>query len=146
MINYTLIDNNLITNLKISDRTYGCYNLLLSLCYGNKTTCYPSVKYIACCLGRNCRTINRYIKELVKNNLISKRRRGSISNIYNLLQKKMQQEGQKVVNAVKRGYNAYTSHKTCQKSKKDTFMYGNGEFTLYNKPMEEIEKLLLGRT
>ncbi|MCY6958306.1 helix-turn-helix domain-containing protein [Clostridium brassicae] len=89
MTNYTIIDNNLITNLKISDGAYRCYNLLLSMAHGDKTTCFPSIKYLACALGRCERTINRYIKELVSLKLIIKRRRGSISNLYILVQKKI---------------------------------------------------------
>lgn len=87
MTNYTITSNSDITNLSLSDGAYRCYNLLQSLCFGDKTTCYPSIKYMACALGRSCRTINRYIKELVSLKLIIKRRRGSVSNLYTLVQK-----------------------------------------------------------
>ena len=47
MTNYALIYNNQITNIKLSDGAYRCHNLLLSMCYGLKGTCYPLIKYIA---------------------------------------------------------------------------------------------------
>lgn len=52
MTNYTVTSNSDITNLKISDGAYLCYMLLQSMCYGDKTTCYPSIKYIEIALGR----------------------------------------------------------------------------------------------
>ncbi|KEH95901.1 transcriptional regulator [Clostridium botulinum C/D str. BKT12695] len=101
MTNYTITSNLDITNLKITDGAYRCYMLLQSMCYGNKTTCYPSIKYIAIALGRSCRTINRYIKELVSLKLIIKRRRGSISNLYVLVQKKVNNAVDRLKQAVK---------------------------------------------
>ncbi|CAM2830793.1 helix-turn-helix domain-containing protein [Hathewaya histolytica] len=112
MTNYTITSNLDITNLKLSDGAYRCYNLLLSMCYGDKNTCYPSIKYIANSLGKSCRTINRYLKELVKLGYISKRRRGSISNIYTLLQKKVNEVVQKVKDTVKGSKTGYKAKKT----------------------------------
>ena len=133
MINYTLINNADITNLKISDGAYRCHNLLLSMCYGEKNFCFPSIKYIAIALGRSCRTINRYIKELCKAGLISRRRRGSLSNIYYMLQKKVQQTAAKVVDKVKNVYKG---------KKKNVFC----DYEQRTYDFDELEKKLLGLT
>ena len=133
MTNYTIINNADITNLKISDGAYRCYNLLLSMCYGEKNFCFPSIKYIAIALGRSCRTINRYIKELCKAGLISRRRRGSLSNIYYMLQKKVQQTAAKVVNKVKNAYKGKKKNVFCD------YPQRTYDFT-------ELEKKLLGTT
>lgn len=144
MENYTIINNNLITSLSISDGAYRCYNLLLSMCYG-KTFCYPSIAYIATALGRSCRTVNRYIKELCKLNLIVKRRRGSISNLYVLLQKKTQQTVEKVKDVVDKARKAYNErkHDTKQHVKKES------NFTDYEQrhyDWNKLEGMLLGKT
>jgi len=149
MINYTLIDNNLITNLRITDGAYRCYNLLLSLCYGEKTTCFPSIKYLATALGRSCRTINRYIKELVEIGLIVKRRRGSRSNMYTLLQKKSQQVIEKVEKAVERvketvnkAKNVYKEHKNNYKKQERPDFNDYDQRDNYN--YKNLEAMLLG--
>jgi len=151
MINYTLIDNNLITNLRITDGAYRCYNLLLSLCYGEKTTCFPSIKYLATALGRSCRTINRYIKELVETGLIVKRRRGSRSNMYTLLQKKSLQVVGKVEKAVERVKETVNKAKNSNKSYKNNNNYKKQErpnFNDYNQRdnynYNNLEAMLLG--
>jgi len=149
MINYTLIDNNLITNLRITDGAYRCYNLLLSLCYGEKTTCFPSIKYLATALGRSCRTINRYIKELIETGLIIKRRRGSRSNMYTLLQKKSQQVIEKVEKAVERvketvnkAKNVYKEHKNNYKKQERPDFNDYDQRDNYN--YKNLEAMLLG--
>lgn len=149
MINYTLIDNNLITNLRITDGAYRCYNLLLSLCYGEKTTCFPSIKYLATALGRSCRTINRYIKELVEIGLIVKRRRGSSSNMYTLLQKKSLQVVEKVQKAVERvketvnkAKNVYKEHKNNYKKQERPDFNDYDQRDNYN--YKNLEAMLLG--
>lgn len=133
MTNYTLTNNADITNLKISDGAYRCYNLLLSMCYGEKNSCFPSIKYLSIALGRSCRTINRYIKQLCKAGLIAKRRRGSRTNIY-MLQKKVQQTAAKVVDKVKNVY----------KGKKKNHVFCDYPQRTYD--FDELEKKLLGLT
>lgn len=132
MENYTITSNLDITNLRLSDGAYRCYNLLLSMCYGDKNTCYPSIKYIATALGRSCRTINRYLKELIRLGYISKRRRGSISNVYTLLQKKTSEVIQKVKDKVK-GY------KKPYRAKKTSF----NDYEQRNYDFNKLEELLL---
>jgi hypothetical protein len=105
MNNETIIQNVDITNIRISDGAYRCYILIQSMCYGEKDFCFPSEKYLAIALGRSVRTIQRYLKELIKVGLILKKRRGSISNLYTILSKKTRQVGDKVVDTLKRVYN-----------------------------------------
>lgn len=81
MTNYTILQNNDIT-LNISDRAFRLYCLLKSMAYGEKTSCYPSQVYLAEKLNRSVRSIQRYLKELLKAGYIKIKRRGSISNIY----------------------------------------------------------------
>ncbi|GAB6150239.1 helix-turn-helix domain-containing protein [Clostridium novyi] len=146
MTNYTITSNSDITNLKISDGAYRCYMLLQSMCYGDKTTCYPSIKYIAIALGRSCRTINRYIKELVSLKLIIKRRRGSISNLYVLVQKKVNNAVDRLKQAVKgKKDNAQNSYK----NKNNNYNYKNNQRTDFNDYPQrnynynKLEELLL---
>ncbi|HIG0355879.1 TPA: helix-turn-helix domain-containing protein [Clostridium sporogenes] len=148
MTNYTITSNFDITNLKLSDGAYRCYMLLQHLAYGNKTEVYPSIRYIAISLGRSCRSINRYIKELVQLGYIAKRRRGSISNVYTLLKKKVQQS----IDKIKQAKNSCKEEKTAKKSnanskknnynnkpKKDKF----NDFEQRNYDFGKLEDLLL---
>ncbi|ABS40649.1 helix-turn-helix domain-containing protein [Clostridium botulinum] len=153
MTNYTITSNFDITNLKLSDGAYRCYMLLQHLAYGNKTEVYPSIRYIAVSLGRSCRSVNRYIKELVQLGYIAKRRRGSTSNVYTLLQKKVQQTIQNIKDKVKSRDNRSKENKTTQSNntkntnhknnnyiKKDKF----NDFDQRNYDFNKLEDLLLG--
>ncbi|WP_409069908.1 helix-turn-helix domain-containing protein [Clostridium sp. FAM 1755] len=150
MTNYTITSNFDITNLRLSDGAYRCYMLLQHLAYGNKTEVYPSIRYIAVSLGRSCRSVNRYIKELVSLGYIAKRRRGSISNIYTLLKKKVQQS----IDKIKQAKNGHKEDKTTKKAndtkyknnyndktRKDKF----NDFDQRNYDFEKLEDLLLGK-
>lgn len=148
MTNYTITSNCDITNLRISDGAYRLYNLLLSMAYSDKIQVYPSQKFMATALGRSIRTIQRYLKELVKNEYISIRRRGSTSNITTLLQKKVTQTVQKVKEAVKAARNAYNKHKKDNKNtittnypKKESVF---NTFDQRNYDYGKLEKLLRG--
>jgi len=103
MNNYTILDNTLITS-NISDGAYRLYTLLLSMAY-NKNTCYPSQNYLAEKLHKSIRTIQRYLNELINAKLIAKRRRGSISNVYTLIAKKVQQNVNRAITKAKDAYN-----------------------------------------
>ncbi|EJO5347003.1 helix-turn-helix domain-containing protein [Clostridium sporogenes] len=141
MTNYTITSNFDITNLRLSDGAYRCYNLLLSMAYGEKCTVYPSIRFLAVSLGRSCRTINRYIKELISLGYIAKRRRGSISNVYTLLKKKVQQS----IDKIKQAKNGSKEEKTAKKSnannkyKIDKF----NDFDQRNYDFNKLEDLLL---
>lgn len=135
MTNYTVISNDLITS-NISDGAYRLYNYLLSMCYGEKTECYPSQEYLSRKLNKSIRTIQRYLNELINANLISKKRRGSVSNVYTLISKKIAQKADKVVKKAKETYN-----KVFNKNKKQS-QFDNYEQRNYN--MSNLEDMLLG--
>lgn len=139
MINYTVTSNENITNFKISDGAYRLYMLLQSMCYGEKISCYPSEKYMAVALGRSVRTIQRYLKQLKTFGFISIRRRGSISNLITILQKKTAQTMQKVKDTINNARKAYTSHKTYAETKNDTF----NNYNQRNYKFDRLEDLLL---
>ncbi|WP_194190351.1 helix-turn-helix domain-containing protein [Clostridium chrysemydis] len=96
MKDYTVISNKLITETAISDGAYRLYSLLKSMCYGEKDNCYPSQEYLAKKLNKSVRTIQRYLTELEDRNLIKKQRRGSISNLYTILLKQLENIANKV--------------------------------------------------
>lgn len=99
-MSYTNIDNS-IMDYKISLGAFKLYFLLQSMCYEDKTQCYPSQKYLAEKLNRSVKSIQRYLSELLECGLISKRRRGSISNIYTVMLKVISQSAKALVNTVK---------------------------------------------
>ena len=101
MTNYTVIDNNLITDADLPDSAYRLYNLMLSMCYGEKDTIYPSIAYLAEKLNKSVKTISRNLKILKDRGLIVSRRRGSISNLYTLVKKTMEMKAEKLVNKLK---------------------------------------------
>jgi DNA-binding transcriptional regulator YhcF (GntR family) len=143
MTNYTVIDNNLITS-NISDGSYRLYILLQSMCYGDKITCYPSIKFLAISLGRSTRTINRYIKELEKYNLIVKKRRGSISNHYTLIAKKAMQVGERVANSIKKAVTgSKTENKAINNNKSNKQSNWNISHRNYN--FDKLEQALAGK-
>jgi DNA-binding GntR family transcriptional regulator len=111
------------------------------MCYGPKDSCYPSINYIANALGTCTRTINRYLKELVELGLILKRRRGSISNIYTLLQKKAGQAIEKVQEIIKSAKKAYKSNYKPYPNKKES-VFNNFEQRTYD--YDNLEEKLLG--
>lgn len=97
-----------MTNLKLSDGAYRCYNLLLSHAYGRKVTCFPSQIRLAVMLGRTVRTIQRYIKELIKLGLIVVKRagrKGCSNNLYTLVQKQVKLAMIQAMNAQKKAEN-----------------------------------------
>lgn len=110
MSGYTIIQNSdIISNL--SDGAFRLYCLLQSMCYGkDKDYCYPSQSYLGNKLHKSVRTVQRYLKELIDNKLIIKRRRGSISNIYKLVHKKILQGVDKALSNAKNTYKEYKSN------------------------------------
>lgn len=139
MTNYTIIQNSDITS-SLSDGAFRLYCLLQSYCFGEKDYCYPSQNTLALKLHKSIRTIQRYIQELIQAKLIKKRRRGSISNLYTIIGKKILQQVDKAVNKAR---NVYNSHKNnYKKDKIDAFNdYPQREYN-----WDELEKQLLGLT
>lgn len=105
---FTVILNETIINTKISDGAFRVLSFLTSMCYENKETCYPSQQYIATQLGKSTRQVQRKIKELKEAGLIQIRRRGSVSNVYTIMQKVTKNIHSKVketVNSIKESIN-----------------------------------------
>lgn len=145
MINFTIIENDIMCD-KISDGAFRLYSILKSYCFGNKTTCFPSEITLASKMRKSVRTIQRYIKELIKASLITKKRRGSISNIYEILRKTAENKIEAIkVNAAERKNNSApnkTEHSTYGK-KKSTSIFNDYEQRNYN--FTNLEAMLLGR-
>ncbi|PJI09951.1 MULTISPECIES: helix-turn-helix domain-containing protein [Clostridium] len=130
--NFTIIKNSDITS-NLSNGAFRLYVLLKSYCYAEKDNCYPSQKTLADKLNRSIRTIQRYLKELVTKNIIRIRHRGSISNVYTLLRKKI---GNNINNSVNKARNVYKSYKNT---------YKVDEFNNYNQrtyDYKDLEKKL----
>lgn len=159
---YTNIDNN-IMNYNISGGAFKLYFLLQSMCYDKKVQCFPSQDYLAKKLNKSVRTIQRYLEELIKENLIEKKRRGSISNIYTMVLKMVSQKSKTMVDSVKE------IKKRCEKKNQDnihelnrntkeSYSYKNKKYTSnsYNKKesnwdlegrnydFKNLENMLLG--
>lgn len=137
MRNETVIQNELIIDNKISDGAYRLYILLQSMCYGDKVVCYPSQQYLADKLKKSVRTIQRYFDELVKNDLVRKKRRGSISNLITVIAKAANKNKEKVVKAFNRAYNSYKNRSKGSFNNYDQREYSKSDF-------KEIERKLLG--
>ena len=90
MTDYFTLQNTDATNLNMSDGAYRLYSFLKSMCYGDKISCYPSQKYLSKKLGKSVRTMQRYLKELVKCGYIQVKHRIGSSNIYNIMVKMVQ--------------------------------------------------------
>jgi len=135
MTNYTIIDNNLIVDTDLPDSAYRLYNLMLSMCYGDKDTIYPSIKYLADKLNKSVKTISRNLKILKERGLIASRRRGSISNLYTLAKKILQIKTEKLVNNLKSKIN-----KTKFNKKPSTFC----DYEQRDYDFDDLERKLLG--
>jgi Helix-turn-helix domain len=84
---YTKINNNCLDTSNLSDGAFRLYLLLQRMCYGEKCFCFPSQDYLGAALNKSTKSIQRYINELVAAELIEKKRRGSTSNIYTVVDK-----------------------------------------------------------
>ncbi|ARC85219.1 HTH domain protein [Clostridium argentinense CDC 2741] len=137
MTNYTIIQNDAITS-NLGNGAFRLYCLLQSMCYGEKDSCFPSQNYLAEKLNKSTRTIQRYLQELYNAKLIPKRRRGSISNVYTILGRKILQQVDKAVNKAKNAYRSYTS----KRRKEKVSSFNDYEQTQYN--FNNLEAVLLG--
>jgi len=84
---YTRISNDIIEMSNISNGAFRLNIILQKMCFGEKNQCFPSQSYLAKALNKSVRTVQRYIDELIKARVIVKKRRGSISNIYTVMDK-----------------------------------------------------------
>ncbi|ADK14719.1 helix-turn-helix domain-containing protein [Clostridium ljungdahlii] len=133
MQGYTIISNNIITS-NISNNAYRVYSALLSMAYGEKDYCYPSECYLANMLHKSIRTIQRGLYELKEQGLIVIKRRGSISNLYKIIGKKITKKVEEVAKKVKNTKKSFYSSK-----KKSAF----NSFPQRKYDFKELEQQLL---
>lgn len=138
MTNYTIIQNSDITS-NISNGAFRLYCLLNSMCYGDKNTCYPGQFYLAEKLSKSIRTIQRYLKELVQAKMIKIKHRGSISNVYTIVNKVTST----VKEAVTKAKKAYDNHFKKKKDNNDKKIKFN-DYEQRNYNYNNLEKMLLG--
>lgn len=148
---YTLISNDIL-KYNISQGALKLYFILESMCFGDKVECFPSQQYLAKKMNRSIRSIQRYLKELIENNIILKKRRGSISNIYSVVLKKNNTIISNIVNKIKsfkssnkESRSTTFSNKTFSKKPVTRTLKGpnwNTEERNYN--FDNLEKMLLG--
>ncbi|MHB8034882.1 transcriptional regulator [Clostridium botulinum] len=154
MTNYTIIQNETITSY-LSDKAFRLYTLLESMAYGSKIQVYPSQRFLACALRCSVRTIQRALTELKKFNLISIKRRGSISNVYYLLQKKVQQTIENIKDKAKSRENGSKEKKYAKETKNTDNKNNNystsvkkdkfNDFEQRDYDFNKLENLLLNR-
>lgn len=142
---YTVVSNDIL-NYNISEGAFKLYFILESMCFGNKTNCFPSQAFLATKMKRSVRSIQRYLNELTLNGLIEKKRRGSISNIYKVLLKKTTAIINTVLDKVAAHNKNTNSKKAYPKSKVSTKNLKAPNWNLeergYN--FDNLEDMLLG--
>jgi DNA-binding MarR family transcriptional regulator len=74
--NYVLFDKNL------TSAQYHMFCVLSSFCYGSKESCFPSLDTLSKLIGKDPRTVNRIINELIMKGYVIKKERPGSSNIY----------------------------------------------------------------
>lgn len=148
---YQLVLNSLIGDKKISNGAFRLLLLLQKYCFNNKYECFPSQKTLSEELGCTIRTIQNYIRQLVKAGQLLVKRRGSISNLYTIISKKILTESLNATSKVKeieataKKENAKNFAKATNKKKVDNFNnYEQRQYT--DEQMSEMEKKLLGWT
>jgi DNA-binding transcriptional regulator YhcF (GntR family) len=138
MTNFTILKNKDITS-NISDGAFRAYTLIKSMCYGDKNTCFPSQRYLAEKLNRSVRSIQRYLIELVQAKMIQIKRRGSISNVYTIVNK-VTSTVKEAVTKAKKAYNKNFRKKNDDDYKKTKF----NDYDQRNYDFTTLEKIALG--
>jgi DNA-binding transcriptional regulator YhcF (GntR family) len=139
MTNYTILQNDdIIAN--ISDGAFRLYTFLNSMCYGDKNTCFPSQFYLAEKLCKSVRTIQRYLIELVQAGYIKIKRRGSISNVYKIVNKVTST----VKEAINKAKNAYNRNFKKKKDNDDIKKTKFNDYEQRNYDYNNLEQMLLG--
>ena len=77
------IENELIDRTDLSFEVKSMY-MILARFADNEGKCFPSIEKLAEIIGKDKRTVIRYIKKLEEKGLIEKRRRFNQTNIYYL--------------------------------------------------------------
>lgn len=148
-MSYTIIQNSSITST-LSNRAFRFYCYLQSVSFGNRTESFKSQETMSKELHCSIRTISRAVQELVKNGLISVRRRGSTSNVYVLLKKQANQVANNVsnkINNIKKNIKKGSTNKRTPYTKNQSTKKGNWD-TYQNKRSSDyylqFENQLLG--
>lgn len=137
MTSFTMVGND-IFEANVSDGALRLYMVLSSYCFGDKSTCFPSQNTLAARLNKSVRTIQRYIGELISCRLITKRRRGSISNEYEIVAKTIKENAAKIKNFFKGKSNNQNYAKSSDKPQ--TF----SAYSQRNYDFQKLENMLLG--
>lgn len=125
MTNFTMVENEIL-DLKLSGQTFRLYCLLKSYCFNNKTTCFPSQKTLSERLNKSVRTVQRALKELVTAGLVKVKRRGSISNIYELnITSVKSTNASKESSSVHHELNSFIGNHTTYSKKEDSNCFGH---------------------
>lgn len=143
MTNFTMIENE-IFNYSISGQAFKLYCLLKSYCFYGKTLCYPSQKTLAGKLNKSVRTIQRNLSELVKAGLIKIKRRGSVSNIYELIgiSNSSSSIDTSIKKTLEKGKPKNSNWKNYSNKKQDLF----NNYEQRNYDFEKLENALLGNS
>jgi DNA-binding transcriptional MocR family regulator len=136
-MNFTPISNELL-DMNMSDGAFRLYCLIQSYCFGEKEECYPSQKVLASRLRKSVRTVQRYITELSELGLLVVKRRGSTSNLYQVLKKVVKSKAEAVSKTVSK------IKQKCESSKKKSKSNFN-DFNQRSYDMNKLENLLLNR-
>jgi DNA-binding transcriptional MocR family regulator len=136
-MSFTPISNELL-DMNMSDGAFRLYCLIQSYCFGDKEQCYPSQKVLASRLRKSVRTVQRYITELIELGLLVVKRRGSTSNLYQVLKKVVKSTVKTAVKTANKIKQKCESHK---KNSKNNF----NNFQQRSYDMNKLENLLLNR-
>lgn len=132
METFAVVNTNVIYNKAISSMAFRLFCSLVQKCYGQKNTCFPSQKRLAEELQVCVRTIQRCLKQLTAQGLITIQHRLGTSNIYTILHKIKLQVQQKKNDFISYAKNAYRKN------------YGRAS-NERQYDAEELEKALLER-
>lgn len=113
---------------------------MLSICHGDKLECFPSKKTLLEALNRSARTIQRYLKELYDNNIIARKRRGHLTNVYTVLVKKTKD----IVNRVKEKVNKNNIQNKYLRAARELRFNNFTQREYTEDQYNELEKKLLG--
>lgn len=139
MKNFTMVDNNIL-EADVSNGAVRLYITLSSYCFGDKSTCFPSQNTLAAKLKKSVRTIQRYLGELISKGLIRKRRRGSISNEYEMVDKANKNTASEVKEFLKGKSN---TNKSKVKFNNKSFSFNT--YAQRNYDFKKLEDMLLGK-
>lgn len=136
MMNFTMIEND-VMDKDISDGAYQ------SNYFGDKTTCFPSEEALSSRMKKSIITIQIYTDELVQVKLIKKKRRGSISNLYEILRKTVENKVEKLKERAKDNLSAKKGAPSSYDNKKPKSIFNDYHERNYN--ITNLEAMLLGR-